>query len=84
MSRYQNPVIAVAGATGAVGEVMLSILAERLGPGLATDIHFNGLSFVIKTPRETGYAELLARLLETGVDVEYFRDISRSTKQLFE
>ena len=34
MNRYQDPVVAVVGATGAVGEVMLSILAERLGPDL--------------------------------------------------
>jgi aspartate-semialdehyde dehydrogenase len=31
MNRYGKPVVAVVGATGAVGEAMLSILAERVG-----------------------------------------------------
>lgn len=34
MSLKQNPVVAVVGATGAVGEAMLSILAERAGTKL--------------------------------------------------
>jgi aspartate-semialdehyde dehydrogenase len=33
MKQSGKPVIAVVGATGAVGDAMLSILAERLGPG---------------------------------------------------
>jgi ABC-2 type transport system ATP-binding protein len=62
----------------------LSDLSERLSAGLATDVHFNGVTFVIKTSLETTYREVLAQLLELGIDVVYFRDISRSTKQLFE
>jgi ABC-2 type transport system ATP-binding protein len=61
----------------------LADLSERLSSSPVTDLHFNGVTFVLKTSLETDYRELLQTLLELGVDVEYFRDISRSTKQLF-
>jgi ABC-2 type transport system ATP-binding protein len=44
----------------------------------------NGVSFVIKTGKEVGAREVLRKLEESGIDVVYFRDISRSIKQFFE
>lgn len=44
----------------------------------------NGVSHVLRTPREVETRHMLQRLLERGIDVRYFRDISRSIKSLFE
>jgi hypothetical protein len=46
--------------------------------------YHNGVSYVIKTGMELDKATLLRRLLDAGIDVTYFRDISRSIKSLFE
>jgi ABC-2 type transport system ATP-binding protein len=51
--------------------------------GLTKSIYFNGLSFVITTPVDVNERRLLERLLETETEIEYFRNISRSIKQLF-
>jgi ABC-2 type transport system ATP-binding protein len=62
----------------------LSDLSKRLASGgFVTDLHFNGVTFVLETSLETDYRKLLEQFLEADVDVEYFRDISRSTKRLF-
>jgi ABC-2 type transport system ATP-binding protein len=44
----------------------------------------NGVSYVIKTSRELAAPAVLHRLLDAGIEVSYFRDISRSIKRLFE
>lgn len=46
-------------------------------------IQDQGVAYVIQVPREVTHRELLRLLLDEGVEVTYFRDISRSIKQLF-
>lgn len=46
-------------------------------------IQHSGVAYVITVPLEVTHRELLQLLLSEGVEVEYFRDISRSIKQLF-
>jgi hypothetical protein len=43
-----------------------------------------GVSWLINTRLAVTGADLLEALLREGVQVDYFRDISRSIKQLFE
>ena len=45
--------------------------------------YHNGLCYVITLPLEISYRDLLQRLLDQRAEVEYFRNISRSIKQLF-
>ncbi len=47
-------------------------------------VYFNGISYVIRTPLEVSYKDLLYRLLVENIKINYFRDISRSVKGLFE
>lgn len=47
-------------------------------------IEDNGVSYVVRTSLEVTAERLLRTLLEAGLSVEYFRDISRSTKSLFD
>jgi len=61
----------------------LHVLRERLQGFPYHRLYHNGLSYVITTPLHLGYRELLQRLLAAEVEIEYFRDISRSIKQLF-
>ena len=61
----------------------LHVLRERLQGFPYQRLYHNGLSYVITTPLHIGYRELLQRLLAAEVEIEYFRDISRSIKQLF-
>ena len=49
-----------------------------------SSVYYNGISFVINTPLETTYKELLYHLLLEEIRINYFRDISRSVKSLFE
>ena len=44
----------------------------------------NGVSVVIKTATEVDAAAALQRLLAAGIDIKYFRDVSRSIKSFFE
>lgn len=44
----------------------------------------NGVSFVIKTSKEIGARDVLRKLEESGLEIGYFRDISRSIKRFFE
>jgi ABC-type multidrug transport system ATPase subunit len=62
--------------------VELAELGDCLA-GLAKAVDFNGLSFVVTTPIGVDQRAILTRLLERNVQVDYFRDISRSVKQLF-
>ena len=45
---------------------------------------FDGLSYVITTSRDIEPDNMLRLLLKQKINVRYFRDISRSVKQLFE
>lgn len=62
----------------------ISRLREKLRLPEITRISFNGLSYIITTGRAVGRDRLLEILKRRGVEFTYFRDISRSVKQLFE
>jgi ABC-2 type transport system ATP-binding protein len=59
-------------------------LRERLAVIDDLRLSHTGVSWLVKTPRGVTGAELLEVLLRQGVEIDYFRDISRSVKQLFE
>jgi ABC-type multidrug transport system ATPase subunit len=59
-------------------------LRERLAVIDGVRLSHTGVSWLVKTPLGTSGAELLEVLLRQGVEIDYFRDISRSVKQLFE
>lgn len=74
MSITENPVIAVVGATGAVGEAMFSILAERLGTehkvhALASERSFGK---TVEFGRRELDVEVLAEFDFSGVDFAMF------------
>jgi len=58
-------------------------LREHLRPLAPQRIQHSGVSYVVTLPLAVDGSRLLRHLLECGVEVEYFRDISRSIKQLF-
>ena len=58
-------------------------LQGRLGARLPISITHDGMSFTLATDINVSASALLGLLLEAGVEVEYFREISRSTKRLF-
>jgi ABC-2 type transport system ATP-binding protein len=60
----------------------LKALEERL-KDIADTIYFNGVSYVITTAVGVDRSTFLNTLLEKDVEIDYFRDISRSIKQLF-
>lgn len=59
----------------------LSELCEQAG--YSAPVH-NGVSFVLKTPLGVSAASVLRRVLDAGIELQYFRDISRSVKRFFE
>lgn len=62
----------------------LDTLRRHLGEADYPDVHFNGISYIITSSLGVTERDLLLRLLDSGVEVEYFRNISRSIKQLFD
>ena len=62
----------------------LLTLRHRLKDARFTDVYYNGVNYVLQTTYETTYREVLEHLLEKQIDILYFRDISRSTKRLFD
>ena len=62
----------------------LNTIDEALQDIPNSKVYHNGVCYVINTPLEINYRELLYRLLVEGIEIEYFRDISRSVKRLFE
>lgn len=46
-------------------------------------IENTGQEYIISTPLDVTYNELLAKFLAAGIEIEYFRNISQSTKKLF-
>ena len=59
------------------------VLRERLAVLQPIRFQDRGVAFVVTLPLGVTQRELLRHLLDQGVEVEYFRDISRSIKQLF-
>lgn len=68
-------------------ELSSSISPERLKAMLekfgVEEIHDTGQALLFNTPVDVTAGEILACLNENGVDVEYFRNISQSTRKLF-
>lgn len=68
-------------------ELSSSISPERLKTMLepygVEEIQDTGQALLFNTPVEVTAGEILACLNENGVDVEYFRNISQSTRKLF-
>lgn len=62
----------------------LDRLRESLKDLGCRQISHTGVAYLIDMPLEVSGRALLSRLLEAGVQVDYFRDISRSIKQLFQ
>jgi ABC-type multidrug transport system ATPase subunit len=53
------------------------------GPAFLS-LRFDGMSYVITTNRQVDAGQMLEQLLQAQIDIGYFRDVSRSTKRLFE
>jgi ABC-type multidrug transport system ATPase subunit len=47
-------------------------------------VYHSGVSYVVKTTIDVPAAALMRRLLDANLPLDYFRDISQSTKSLFE
>lgn len=62
----------------------LSELRARLRDANVLRVAFDGISKVIYTHRALGRTEMIRLLLDRDIDIRYFRDISRSVKQLFD
>lgn len=59
------------------------ILNQALSAFQVEEIQFNGGSYVISIHRENGMSELLTALISHGIQIQYVRDISQSTRRLF-
>lgn len=59
-------------------------LRRLLNEGDYPDIYYDGVSYVITASLRVTQRDLLERLLHADIQVRYFRDISRSIKQLFD
>ncbi len=55
-------------------------LREVLKKVATHSVEHTGLDFIIRTPTATAGGDLIRHLLDRGIEVEYFRDISRSSK----
>jgi ABC-2 type transport system ATP-binding protein len=60
----------------------LKDLRDVLRPLGVRSVDDTGLEYLVRTPLSTSGCDLLRRLLGHGVVVDYFRDISRSSKSL--
>ena len=60
-----------------------SDVEEKLGSPIDIRIEDTGRNLIIRTELDTDANELLARIVQAGVPVEYFRNISTSTLKLF-
>jgi len=59
-------------------------LREVLPASAGFDLGHSGLSYVVRTGLDTSREDLLRRLLKHKLAPEYFRDITKSVKQLFD
>ncbi|MEM8934101.1 MAG: ATP-binding cassette domain-containing protein [Acidobacteriota bacterium] len=62
----------------------LSALHDLLDDLPVHEVSHSGISYIVRASLGTTAADLLGRLFAAGVAVDYFRDVSRSTKALFE
>ncbi|MEM6725915.1 MAG: ABC transporter ATP-binding protein [Bacteroidota bacterium] len=58
-------------------------LEKRLAGLHYYQLEHTGLAFVIRTPLNVDQKVLMQHFLDADVEIEYFRNISKSTKQLF-
>jgi ABC-2 type transport system ATP-binding protein len=66
------------------GAVDLARLQRVLAGSGFKRLYHSGVSFVVTTPTSVAAPQLLRLLLDAGVQLDYFRDISHSIKGLFE
>lgn len=86
---YVGPVDAVAAdQTGHQFELGTPLsaaeLRQRLEDTGVTDVREEAMTFILTTAQGMDRRQLLETLLARGVDVEYFRDNSRSVRRLFQ
>ena len=60
------------------------VLNDLFGDPRFGEPFHNGVSYVIKTSTEVAAYAVLQKLLAAGIEVTYFRDVSRSIKSLFQ
>ena len=66
------------------GAFKLQVLQRAIGDRFPVSITQDGLSFILTTEIGITARDILLVLMDSGVEVQYFRDISRSTKRLFQ
>ncbi len=72
---------------GNVFELTGNFTSKELQPLFATDsVQFSesGITIIVRTDRSVTASDLLSKLISNGYTIKYFRDISTSTKQLFQ
>lgn len=62
----------------------LAQLRQRLEGTGVTEVREEAMNFILTTAQSVDRNQLLCALIERGVDVEYFRDNSRSVRRLFQ
>lgn len=66
------------------GDFNLKDLKLVLGSIPSAKVSHNGIHYVIEAPLDLTYQDLMKKATEADLAVDYFRDISRSVKRLFE
>jgi ABC-2 type transport system ATP-binding protein len=72
---------------GNVFELSGNFTSKELQPLFADmNVQFSesGLTIIVRTDRSVRAADILAKIISNGYAIKYFRDISTSTKQLFQ
>lgn len=72
---------------GNVFELSGNFTSKELQPLFANDsVQFSesGITIIVRTDRSIHAADILTKLISNGYSIKYFRDISTSTKQLFQ
>lgn len=64
-------------------EVDVELLRQRLSDSCVDDVREDGINLVLSTARSVAGADVLRLLLDRGVEIQYFRDSSRSVSRLF-
>lgn len=64
-------------------ELPLEELEKRLGGFEYYSLEHTGLAYVLHTPLHISQMDLMQQFLSAGIEVSYFRNISKSTKRLF-
>lgn len=66
------------------GDFEMPALEQALGTTPYHSVYYSGISFVLTTPTSVGGPDVLQRLIDGGVRLTYFRDVSRSAKSLLQ